>query len=72
MDGLLITQSLWGTWAVIVGLCFAGVGIVPIGMIAALFHGEWLLLLELFCLVFLTFGSRAYALWLDKAAPSDL
>ena len=64
MDGLLTTEALWGTWAVIVGLCFAGVGIVPIGMLAALFHGAWSVLGELIGFTVLTFGSRFYALWL--------
>ena len=66
MDGLLTTEALWGTWAVIVGLCFAGVGIVPIGMLAALFHGAWSVLGELIGFTVLTFGSRFYAIWLGE------
>jgi hypothetical protein len=66
MDGLLTTEALWGTWAVIVGLCFAGVGIVPIGMLAALFHGKWSVLGELIVFTVLTFASRFYAIWLGE------
>lgn len=66
MDGLLTTEALWGTWAVIVGLCFAGVGIVPIGMLAALFHGAWSVLGELIGFTVLTFASRFYAIWLGE------
>jgi hypothetical protein len=61
--------SFMGTWAVITGLCFAGIGVVPVGMLAALFHGMWARLAELIVLIVLTFGSRFFAAWL--AAKSE-
>ena len=64
MDGLVTTLTLWGTFAVIVGLCFAGVGVVPIGILAALFHGYWSRVFEMLTLIVLTFGSRFFAVWL--------
>lgn len=36
MEGLLLTMALWGTFAVIIGLFFMGVGVVPIAMLATL------------------------------------
>jgi hypothetical protein len=66
MTGLLATLDIWGTWGVTIGLCIAGVGVVPIAMLAALFHGMWLLLAELVVLTVLTFGSRFYAIWLSE------
>ena len=64
MQGLLTTLALWGGVGVMIGLFLAGIGIVPIGILAALFHGMWYLALRLVLLTFLTFGSRLYATWL--------
>lgn len=36
MEGLLLTMALWGTIAVVVGLFFAGVGVVPVAMLRRL------------------------------------
>ncbi len=66
MEGLLVTLSIWGFVPVIIGLCFMGVGVVPIGMLAALFHGLWMELLELVILTVLTFGSRMFSLWIAE------
>lgn len=66
MDGLLVTLSTWGVVAVIIGLCFMGVGVVPIGMLAALFHGQWEELFDLIILIVLTFGCRYFSIWLDE------
>ena len=65
MYGLLTTLSTWGVVAVIIGLLIGGVGVVPIGLLAALFHGEWEELFGILILVVLTFGCRFFAIWLD-------
>jgi len=65
MEGLLVTLSTWGVVAVIIGLCFFGVGVVPMGILAALFHGQWEQMFDLIILTVLTFGCRFFALWLD-------
>jgi len=59
--GLLVTLSLWGVIALIIGLLMGGVGVVPIGMLAALFHGQWYILFSLLGLVILTYGTRILA-----------
>ena len=66
MDGLLVTLSTWGVVAVIIGLCLGGVGVVPIGILAALFHGQWEQLFELIILIVLTFGCRVFSIWLAE------
>jgi hypothetical protein len=76
MEGLLLTLAIWGVTAVIIGLFLGGIGVVPIAMVACLFHGRWMQLIELVILAVLTFGSRAYALWMeqrdiDAAAAAD-
>ena len=63
MDGLILTVKIWGDGAAVFGLFIAGVGVVPIAMLATLFHGMWLYLAELVALTVLTFGSRAAAIW---------
>ena len=71
MEGLLLTMALWGTFAVIIGLFFMGVGVVPIAMLATLFKGMWARLAELVVLTVLTFGTRFLAVWVgEKAGPS--
>src|SRR5437870_4460788 len=45
---LLLTFQIWGWFAVVIGLLIAGIGIVPIAMLATLFSGEWSLLGQLF------------------------
>lgn len=56
--GLLSTFTLWGGFAVFIGLAFFGIGVVPLAMLATLFKGMWSTLGELFILTLLTFGTR--------------
>ena len=51
---------------VIIGLMIAGVGIVPVGMLAVLLQGEWQALIAFVILILLTFGLRALGFWLAK------
>lgn len=62
--GLAVTLALWGWIAVIIGLFMGGIGVVPIGMLAAIFNGEWGIFWTLLLTVLLTYGSRivGYAL----------
>jgi hypothetical protein len=66
MEGLLITLSTWGVVPAIVGLCFMGIGVVPIGMLSALFHGIWMGLLDMVILLALTFGCRLFSHWIAE------
>ena len=66
--GVVVAYALWGLWAVIIGLLFLGGGVVPIGMIAALFKGEWQMLVTLVVLIALTFGSRLLAAFIAASA----
>lgn len=72
MEGLVTTELFWGTWGVIIGLCFAGVGVVPMGILAAFLHGEWSALFELLALIALTFGCRFYAIWMDGKGQTQI
>jgi predicted small metal-binding protein len=62
----LICIAIWGYMALIIGLLFAGVGVLPVALIAAIFHGEWTVLLELLTGLVLTFGTRFAGMMLIK------
>jgi hypothetical protein len=67
MEGLLLTLSIWGLGAVIVGLLILGIGVVPIAMLASLLKGMWWPLIELVLLTIMTIGSRVGALSLAES-----
>lgn len=62
MEGLLLTLALWGYGAVFIGLFMAGVGVVPIAMVATLLKGMWSPLVELVGLTILMVASRLGAI----------
>lgn len=68
--GLAVTLALWGWLAVIIGIFLGGVGVVPIGMLAAIFNGEWGILWTLLLTVVLTYGSRMIGYALANSADA--
>jgi hypothetical protein len=64
MYGFVVTYDIWGGGGVLVGLMLGIVGIVPLGIIAASWHSEWVIVAELVYGLVLTYGARALALWL--------
>lgn len=60
----LFVVYAWGYGALAIGLIFAGVGVVPVALLAAIFHAEWAVLLEVVVGIVLTFGTRFLGLWL--------
>ena len=68
---LLLTYSIWGGVAVFIGLFLFGVGIVPVAMLATLFHGMWSDLGQLVLGLVLVFGSRILAIWLGNKVERD-
>jgi len=62
----LITYTLWGATALFIGLFLAGVGIIPIAMLATIFSGEWSIFGQLVLLLVFTFGSRMLGLYLNE------
>jgi hypothetical protein len=67
MEGLLLTLAIWGLGAVFFGLFLAGIGVVPIAMLATLFKGMWSPLIELVLLTIMTFTSRVGAMSLAES-----
>jgi hypothetical protein len=68
---LILTYKLWGIFAVILGLFFAGVGIVPIAILATLFNAQWSTLGELLLLMIFVPVSRSFGLYLTAKAARD-
>jgi hypothetical protein len=69
---LLFTLSTWGWLAVILGLLLAGVGIIPVALLSAAFHGEWVTVGQMLLGVFLTFGCRFFGIYLAvRLNPPD-
>src|SRR5579885_1422523 len=66
--GMAFTYTVWGLFAVILGLVIFGVGVVPIAMLAALVHGDWGDLGGFVIMAVLTYGCRMLAMWLGQKA----
>jgi len=71
MEALLITLPVWGVGAVFIGLFIAGVGIIPIALLASLLKGMWGTFIELVFLIILTLGSRVGARLLAESLESE-
>lgn len=63
MTGLLLSYTIWGVFAVIVGLLFLGVGVVPVALLATLVKGLWSPFFSLLLMVAATWGSRFMAMY---------
>jgi hypothetical protein len=68
MYGFLVTYDLWGGGGVFIGLVLGGVGIVPLGIIAAALKGLWFIVGDLVYGIALTYGARIFALYLASKA----
>jgi len=71
LAGFLATAGTMGTVGVMVGLFFALVGVVPLGIIGSMYYGDWTTVSFLLVGLALTFGARSFTFWLahlmDKA-----
>ncbi len=66
--GFILTYSIWGTWAVIIGVFLMGVGVVPIALLATLINGYWDPFFTLLVLTVITFGSRIIGMLIAESA----
>ena len=55
---LLLAYTLWGIIAVVTGLFFMGVGVVPVAILACMFNGLWSIVGQLLLVAAVTFGAR--------------
>ena len=68
---LLLAYLLWGTTAVIFGLYMAGVGVVPLALLASAIKGEWGITGQIILLLILTFGSRLLGCYFSQRADES-
>lgn len=69
LRGLLVAYALWGIMAVVIGIFMAGVGVVPVAMLACLFKGEWGIALEFCACIGWLFGSRFFGAYQMRELP---
>ena len=69
--GFLVTYAFWGGGAVFVGLLIFGVGVVPMGIVAALLHGAWGAVGNLLYGIAITYGARFLAIYLGGKIDRD-
>ncbi|WP_375781495.1 biotin/lipoyl-containing protein [Burkholderia ubonensis] len=68
IESFIATYEFWGTLGVLIGLFIAGVGIVPIAILATLIHADWMSLLGLTMLLAAVVGARFLAFWVGSKA----
>src|SRR6266516_592455 len=62
--GFLTTYFFWGGFGIFVGLVLGIVGIVPVGILASLFHADWTSAIFLTIGLMLTYVARSFSIWL--------
>jgi hypothetical protein len=68
----IVCVQLWGYVALFVGLFLAGIGVLPVALLAALFHGAWPLFWDLIFGAVLTFSTRYVGVRLTgQRAPEE-
>ena len=67
----LLVLDLWGMFAVVVGLLMVGIGIVPVAVLAALFHADWASVGDLAIMIGATFGVRFLAVLIASKADRE-
>lgn len=56
--GFILTYSIWGAWAAVIGILFLGGGVVPIALLATAINGYWDPFFMLLAVTILTFAAR--------------
>lgn len=67
----IITYLFWGWFGLIVGIVLVGVGVFPVAVLASIFNGEWIILVNLIFGVAATFGIRFLGLYLINKTDTD-
>lgn len=62
MLAFIVTLEYWGVLGVIVGFVLLGIGMVPVGLLAAVFNLDWLSIVATTALLSMTFASRYYGI----------
>ncbi|MGO9311548.1 MAG: hypothetical protein ACLQDI_02310 [Syntrophobacteraceae bacterium] len=63
---LMVVLAIWGWIGVIIGICMAGIGIVPLAFLALILNAGWGVLAYQACLIVAVFGWRLIAVFLAE------
>jgi hypothetical protein len=69
--GLITAYTIWGTAAVVIGIFFAAIGIIPIAMIASAFTGSWADLWNLLFWIAIVIAHGGLGMWLLAKADKE-
>jgi len=69
---LITTLLTFGTIGVIIGLVLFGGGIIPVGLLGAMIHGEWGLFGSLIYIIALTYGIRLFVTYLANKEANNI
>jgi hypothetical protein len=70
MMGIITTLEYLGTLGVAIGLILGIVGVVPLGLIAAVFHADWSSVLILLVSILVTWATRMLGFGLAESVDS--
>jgi hypothetical protein len=71
LGALILTYYVWGVLAVLIGFFIAGVGVVPIALLATGFNGMWPQFWDIVIACVFTFGARMLGLLIASKAPES-
>jgi len=66
----LLAYILWGFTGLFIGLTIAGVGVIPIAMLASIFNAHWASFGQLLLLTIMVFGFRFISIYLMRKTES--
>jgi len=67
----LMVYIFWGFIGLFIGLFILGIGVVPVGLLASLINGEWMIAGSIIYMLILTLGARIYGLWIIAKAEDQ-
>ncbi len=67
---VLVAYTLWGWLGLSVGLFMAGVGVLPIAILASMFNGMWELAFSLIIMLVIAYGARVLGYYIAGKASS--
>jgi len=65
----LVVLQIWCYVGLFIGLLLAGIGVVPVAFLAALFHAEWTLVFSVVGGAVLTYGTRYLGIRIGESIP---
>jgi hypothetical protein len=71
LSSLIMAYTFAGTFWLIVGLLFGGIGVVPIAFIATLISGKWSIAGQILLMAAIVYGVRASSHYLSKRADNN-